>query len=46
MPKEFLEKRDKFAQVLYECNMKPIIPDGGHFIIADISQYGLFYRFL
>jgi kynurenine--oxoglutarate transaminase/cysteine-S-conjugate beta-lyase/glutamine--phenylpyruvate transaminase len=35
---EFLEKRDKIVQVLKECGMKPIVPDGGYFILADYSQ--------
>ncbi len=39
---EFLEKRDKIVQVLKECGMKPIVPDGGYFILADYSQLGLF----
>ena len=33
---EFRAKRDRFAQILDECGMKPIIPDGGYFMLADI----------
>ncbi|CAF1129719.1 unnamed protein product [Rotaria sordida] len=36
---EFLEKRDKLVQALKECGMKPVVPDGGYFIIADYSQF-------
>ncbi|CAF5118707.1 unnamed protein product, partial [Rotaria socialis] len=39
--KELLEKRDKLVQVLKECGMKPVIPDGGYFILADFSEFGL-----
>ncbi|CAF4600025.1 unnamed protein product [Rotaria sp. Silwood2] len=35
---EFLEKRNQFAEVLKECGMKPIVPDGGYFILANFSQ--------
>ena len=28
-------------QVLKECGMKPVVPDGGYFILADYSQLGL-----
>ncbi|CAF3478975.1 unnamed protein product [Rotaria socialis] len=38
--KELLEKRDKLVQVLKECGMKPVIPDGGYFILADFSEFG------
>lgn len=38
---EFLGKRDRIVQVLKECGMKPIVPDGGYFILADYSQLGL-----
>ncbi|CAF4707064.1 unnamed protein product, partial [Rotaria sp. Silwood2] len=41
---EFLEKRNQFAEVLKECGMKPIVPDGGYFILANFSQIGLFLR--
>ncbi|CAF1181889.1 unnamed protein product [Adineta steineri] len=35
---EFLEKRNKLVEVLKECGMKPVVPDGGYFILADFSQ--------
>ena len=40
MPVEFLEKRDKFIQVLKECGMKPVVPDGGYFVLANYSHIG------
>jgi kynurenine--oxoglutarate transaminase/cysteine-S-conjugate beta-lyase/glutamine--phenylpyruvate transaminase len=40
--KELISKRDKLVQVLHECGMKPIIPDGGYFILTDFSRFGLF----
>ncbi|CAF2927752.1 unnamed protein product [Rotaria sp. Silwood2] len=36
---EFLEKRDKLIQALKECGMKPVVPDGGYFVLADYSQF-------
>ncbi|XP_063966225.1 kynurenine aminotransferase-like isoform X1 [Lytechinus pictus] len=47
LPRELQEKRDKMAKILRECNLTPIIPDGGYFMMAqyghlgvDVSQYG------
>ncbi|CAF0805348.1 unnamed protein product [Rotaria sordida] len=37
--KEFIEKRNQFAQVLKECGMKPIVPDGSYFMLADFSSF-------
>ena len=42
--REFQEKRDRFARVLHECGMKPIIPDGGYFMLADFSRFGSFEK--
>ncbi|CAF1580147.1 unnamed protein product, partial [Didymodactylos carnosus] len=36
---ELLEKRDRIVQVLKECGMKPIVPDGGYFILADWTKF-------
>lgn len=41
---EFRAKRDRFAEILDECGMKPIIPDGGYFMLADFSRFGLFRK--
>ena len=42
LAEELNEKRDKMANLLREINITPIIPDGGYFIMADISHIGLF----
>jgi kynurenine--oxoglutarate transaminase/cysteine-S-conjugate beta-lyase/glutamine--phenylpyruvate transaminase len=39
---EFIDKRDKLIKVLEECGMKPVVPDGGYFVIANYSHLGLF----
>ena len=41
MSSEFLEKRDKIVEALQGCGMKPVVPDGGYFILADFSHFGL-----
>ena len=40
IPSEFIGKRDKLVQALKECGMKPVVPDGGYFVLADVSQFG------
>lgn len=40
MSKEFLEKREKLIQALKECGFKPVVPDGGYFVIAEYSELG------
>ncbi|CAF2776720.1 unnamed protein product [Rotaria sp. Silwood2] len=42
---EFLQKRNQFAEVLKECGMRPIVPDGGYFILAYFSQFANDDRF-
>jgi len=37
---ELLRKRDKMAAMLKEGGMKPMIPEGGYFMIADCSDLG------
>jgi kynurenine--oxoglutarate transaminase/cysteine-S-conjugate beta-lyase/glutamine--phenylpyruvate transaminase len=44
--KELVEKRDKIARALQECGMKPIVPDGGYFILADFSRFGLYQKLI
>lgn len=34
------EKRDSMAKMLSSVGFKPIIPDGGYFMLADISEIG------
>ena len=38
LPKELKEKRDRVAKVLVEVGFKPIIPDGGYFMVAEASN--------
>ena len=40
-----LAKRDKLIQALKECGMKPVVPDGGYFVVANYSQFGLLFFF-
>ena len=35
---ELLPKRDQLAQVLESLGMHPVVPEGGYFMLADISQ--------
>ena len=34
------KKRDEMAEMLREVGLKPIIPDGGFFMLADTSPLG------
>ncbi|XP_041506165.1 kynurenine--oxoglutarate transaminase 3 isoform X1 [Microtus oregoni] len=38
LPKELEVKRDRMVRLLNSVGLKPIIPDGGYFIIADVSS--------
>ena len=38
---EFLEKRDKIVKVLKECSLKPVVPDGGYFILINYNDLGM-----
>lgn len=38
---ELVAKRDRMVQQLTEIGFKPIVPDGGYFILADFSDLGL-----
>ncbi|KAM4871364.1 kynurenine--oxoglutarate transaminase 3 isoform 3-T3 [Thomomys bottae] len=38
LPKELEVKRDRMVHLLESVGLKPIVPDGGYFIIADISS--------
>lgn len=40
LPKELEVKRDRVARLLSSVGLKPIVPDGGYFIIADVSSLG------
>ena len=38
--RDLQKKRDKIAKVLTDIGMKPVIPEGGYFIMADWSELG------
>nr|XP_042696471.1 kynurenine--oxoglutarate transaminase 3 isoform X4 [Chrysemys picta bellii] len=37
LSRELVGKRNRMAQLLQEVGLKPVIPDGGYFMIADVS---------
>uniref|UniRef100_A0A8D0QDM8 Kynurenine--oxoglutarate transaminase 3 n=1 Tax=Sus scrofa TaxID=9823 RepID=A0A8D0QDM8_PIG len=37
LPKELEGKRDRMVRLLDSAGLRPIVPDGGYFIIADVS---------
>nr|XP_009943226.1 PREDICTED: LOW QUALITY PROTEIN: kynurenine--oxoglutarate transaminase 3 [Opisthocomus hoazin] len=37
LSRELESKRDRMAQLLQEAGLKPVIPDGGYFMIVDVS---------
>lgn len=39
LPKELQQKRDWLVQSLDGVGMKPIIPEGTYFLVADISPF-------
>lgn len=41
LPRELEAKRDFMAKFLTDVGMKPIIPEGGYFMIADWSPLGI-----
>ncbi|GAB1598722.1 kynurenine--oxoglutarate transaminase 3-like [Argonauta hians] len=41
LPLEITKKRDVLADVLADIGMKPIIPEGGFFMLADYSSLGV-----
>lgn len=38
MPEMLRQKRDKFAKYLIDAGLKPVIPQGSFFMLADISE--------
>lgn len=40
LSKELEAKRDYMAKVLVDVGMRPTVPDGGYFMIADWSPLG------
>lgn len=41
LPRELEAKRDRMARLLQEAGLKPVIPEGGYFMIADVSVLGV-----
>lgn len=41
LPRELEAKRDQMARLLLEAGLKPVIPDGGYFMVADVSVLGV-----
>ncbi|XP_030311626.1 kynurenine--oxoglutarate transaminase 3 isoform X3 [Calypte anna] len=37
LSQELESKRDRMARLLQEAGLKPVVPDGGYFMIADVS---------
>lgn len=35
---ELLPKRDRLASILIKCGLRPIAPQGGYFMLGDISH--------
>lgn len=35
---ELLPKRDRIVKLLIDAGLKPVIPEGGYFIMADITN--------
>lgn len=40
LPRELEAKRDRMACLLQEAGLKPVVPEGGYFMIADVSVLG------
>ncbi|XP_075689371.1 kynurenine--oxoglutarate transaminase 3 isoform X3 [Rhinoderma darwinii] len=41
LPRELEVKRDRMACLLQEAGLKPVIPEGGYFMVADVSVLGV-----
>ncbi|KAG9483178.1 kynurenine--oxoglutarate transaminase 3 isoform X2 [Eleutherodactylus coqui] len=41
LPRELEVKRDRVARLLQEAGLKPVIPQGGYFMVADVSVLGV-----
>lgn len=40
LPRELESKRDYMADFLVKCGMKPTVPEGGFFLLADYTPVG------
>lgn len=45
LPVELKAKRDFMAEALKSVGMKPIMPQGGYFMIADWTPLGIIVKF-
>lgn len=48
LPRELVAKRDYMAEFLVKVGMKPTVPEGGYFMVADwtpLSTYNFLNRF-
>jgi hypothetical protein len=41
-----LKKRDFEVKILRDAGFDPVVPDGGYFIIADSSRFGMYANLL
>ncbi|XP_026529914.1 kynurenine--oxoglutarate transaminase 3 isoform X2 [Notechis scutatus] len=41
LPRELESKRNRMAQMFLEVGLKPVIPEGGYFMIVDVSTLGI-----
>ncbi|KAM9325817.1 kynurenine--oxoglutarate transaminase 3 [Gastrophryne carolinensis] len=41
LSRELEPKRDRMARLLQEAGLRPVIPEGGYFMIADVSVLGV-----
>ena len=39
LPRLLRRKRDEALAVLREVGFNPIVPDGGYFVLADVSKF-------
>jgi kynurenine--oxoglutarate transaminase/cysteine-S-conjugate beta-lyase/glutamine--phenylpyruvate transaminase len=38
LPRMLRDKRDRFAKMLIEAGLEPVLPEGGYFMLANISK--------
>jgi len=40
------EKRERMFQIASDAGLNPIMPQGGYFMVMDLSQTGIIFEFL
>ena len=40
MARDYEQKRDRFCEALERADLKPVVPDGAYYVLADISRLG------